>query len=138
MLDYAPQMTPARPWDPFVRLGIVQFMADPRVIGGFGPVAESAAAMLAGGAFGLIECGSVHDADERAKTARAFNAAGVEVGFGCQPLILSRKLDPGSPDAGTRMFALEAIRVAIGQARDLGAASLTVMSGSDPGPAHHR
>ncbi len=138
MLDYGLHMTPARPWDAFVRLGIVHFMADPRVIGGFGPVASSAAALCGPGDFGLIEAGSVHDAAERAKTAAAFRAAGVAVGFGCQPLILSKKLDPGSPDPATRMFALEALRVGLAQARDLGAESITVMSGPDPGPASHR
>lgn len=131
-------MAPARPWDPYLRLGIVQFMADPRLIGGFGPVAESATAMLADGAFGLIETGPVHDTEERLKTTQAIRAAGVAVGYGCQPLVLAKKLDPGSPDPGIRMFALETLRLGLAQARQLGAGSVTIMSGPDPGLAHHR
>lgn len=131
-------MAPARPWDRFVRLGIVQFMADPRLLGGFGPIAQVAADLLAAGDFGLLETGPVHDVEERLKTAKAVQAAGVSLGYGCQPLVLGKKLDPGSPDSGVRMFALETIRMGLAQARQLGAEAIAVMSGPDPGPAHHR
>ncbi len=126
------------PWSEQVRLGLVHFMVHPECMGGDGPVAATAATLLAGGDFGLLEVAPVNDPAERARLRDAARAAGAGLSLGLQPLVLMKKLDPGSLDPGERAQARDAIRTAMTQADDLGAESVALCSGPETPAATRR
>jgi len=107
-------------------------------MGGDGPVAETAARLLAGGDFGLLEVAPVNAPAERARLRDAARAAGAGLSLGLQPLVLMKKLDPGSLDAATRAAALDALRAVLPQAEELGAESVALCSGPEASAATRR
>ena len=110
-------------------------MAEPSLMSGQGCIAASAEALLADGAFGLLEAGPVHDSAERRALKDVAAARGAGLALGAQPLILGGKLDPGSPDPAARDAALDAALLALEQARQVGAGALALVSGPEhPGP----
>ena len=121
-------------WKEHVRPGIVQFMAWPETMGGEGPIAETAAAILEEGFFEVIEVGPVNGSRERASLRERVAAAGGVVAFAAQPILLKGKLDLNSLEPAERRKAVDAVRTGLEQARELGAAGLAVLSGPDPGP----
>lgn len=124
----------AAEWKEFVKPGIVQFMAFPETMGGDGAIAETAAAILGGGFFEVLEVGPVNDAAERSRLRARVQEAGGCLALAAQPMLLKGKHDLNSLDGGVRTRAVDAVRAAIAQARELSAVGVAVLSGPDPGP----
>lgn len=119
----------------YMSVGIVHFMAFPECMQGGGPLLETLAHIAHDPFFSAIEVGPMHDAGVRREAASLLATAGLRVGFGCQPVLLSGKHDLNSLDASKRQAAIDACYAAIEQAAELGAKRFAVLSGPDPGAA---
>lgn len=122
-----------RPLESFMSVGIVHFMAFPDCLNGTGPIVETLAHIADDPFFTAVEVGPIDDAAERRDAAALLKIAGLDVGFGCQPILLAGGHDLNSSDPGTRREALDACLRGLDQAVELGAQQLAVLSGRDPG-----
>lgn len=119
----------------YMDLSIVHFMAFPEVMAGQGPVVETLQEILFDTFFTAVELGPIADAAVRQKVARLLTQARLNVGFGAQPIVLTHKLNPNSPDKAERQRALEMLKDAVHQAVELGAQRLALLSGPRPAEA---
>jgi sugar phosphate isomerase/epimerase len=117
------------------RVGVVLPMAYPELAGGNGPVLDRLERVLADEFFGAVEITRINDEKTRREARAMLDAAGVDVVFACQPVILGEKLDLNAADAAARKQAVERCRELVDQAYGLGARIMMVMSGPDPGEA---
>ena len=117
----------------YMKVGLVHFMAFPETGKGEGPILESLAAIASDEFFGSVEVTRIKDPIVRREAAALLASAGLEVGFGAQPMILGGKHDLNSLDEATRSAALATCYEALAQAKELGARKLGILSGPDPG-----
>ena len=122
----------AHPWEDSIRLGIVHFMACPEVMGGSGPVAATADALLADGFFTVLEAGPVTDPAARAALKTTVAARGATLACGAQPLQLAQKLNLNATDSVERGKAVFAVRAELARAKEMDPAGFVVLSGPDP------
>lgn len=125
----------SRPLSSFMSVGIVHFMAFPECMQGEGPVLDTLARIAADPFFSAIEVTRIADAKVRHGAAELLRHAGLSVGFGCQPMLLSGRQDLNSLDDRRRRTAVDTCLVGLEQAKELGATKLAVLSGADPGDA---
>lgn len=118
----------------YMKVGIVHFMAFPETGKGDGPILETLAAIAADEFFGSIEVTRINDPKVRREAAALLASAGLEVGFGAQPMILGGKHDLNSLNESTRKAALATCYEALAQAKELGARKLGILSGPNPAP----
>ncbi len=123
------------PYQKYMDLSIVHFMAFPEVMGGQGPIVETLEDILFDTFFTAVEVGPIHDSKVRRQAAQLLAQARLKVGFGAQPIVLMNKLNPNTPDKNERKRAMELLQEAVHQAVDLGAQRLALLSG--PRPAEH-
>lgn len=121
------------PLSHYARLGVVHFMLWPQTMGGDGPIAETVEHLAADADLEAIELTRINDPATRARVRAILQAARMAASFGAQPILLSRKLDLNAPSEQPRMAAIEAVKEAIDQARELGSEGVAVLSGPDPG-----
>lgn len=119
----------------WMKVGIVHFMAFPACMGGAGPTLPTLTEIATDPFFGAVEVTAIADDRVRREAAALLHSAGLEVGFGAQPMLLAGGHDLGSRDADRRQAALALCDAALSQARELGAGKLAVLSGPDPGEA---
>lgn len=119
-----------------MRTGIVQFMAYPTTMSGNGPVLESIDELVADDFFDAIEVTHIEGASIRKEVAKRVRVAGMDLAFGTQPMVLSRKLNLHSREAGERQKSLDTIVSALEEAVEMGAVGFATMSGPDPGESH--
>lgn len=112
------------------KLGIVQFMAYPDE-NDEREYLEALTKTLEDVDFGAIEVTRVPSGLEE-KVRNLLAQAGVDIGFGSQPIILKGGLDIGSHDQEKREKAIEEIKAAVDQAAFLGAKMFGLASGPDP------
>ena len=117
----------------YMKVGIVHFMAYPEVMGGDGPIVQTAARLLDDEYFDVVEVAQIKDAAARAGVARRARERGKSLSFGAQPILLGGKLNLNSRDESERAKALAAVRDGIDQAYELDALGTAVLSGVDPG-----
>lgn len=126
------------PFHHYARLGVVHFMLWPQTMGGDGPIVETVERLAADTALEAIELTRVNDPAARRRVRATLDTARLAAAFGAQPILLSRKLDLNAPSDADRAAAIEAVKDALAQARELGAEGLAILSGPDPGPAGRR
>ena len=124
-----------RPYDAYMHLGIVHFMLYPAIMGGEGPIIESATTIAADGFFNVLEITRVNDAGTRKSLKRLAETSHLVLGFGAQPIILGAKHDLTSADAEKRSAAVTAVKGGVDQANELGIKLLALMDGPGTAPA---
>ena len=124
-----------RTWDGICKVGIVQFMIYPAVMKGTGPVVETITKIAADDFFGSMEITHIEDPEARKQVAGIIAASHMAVGYGAQPVLLSRKLNLNHLDQAERMKAVETIQGCVDECLELGINKLAFLSGRDPGDA---
>ncbi len=117
-----------------LKLGVVHPMLYPQILGGEGPVVETAGALAAEDALTVLEVGHVRDELTRARFKVLLASASLKVVFNAQPVILKRGWDLNAEDQAVRAEAVAGLRVLMEEAKFLGAKLFTVVSGPDPAP----
>jgi sugar phosphate isomerase/epimerase len=123
------------PWQAYLQLGVVHFMAFPGCLTGDGPQLETLSAICHDPFFEAVEVGPVNDAAVRRECAALLRDCLMTVTFACQPLQLRLGLDLNAADRARRQEAVDAVLGCLDQARELGASRLAVMSGKNVPPA---
>jgi sugar phosphate isomerase/epimerase len=121
-----------------MRIGIVQFMAYPSTLVGSGPILESIDELARDDFFDVVELTHIEDSSIRKEAAHRIRVAGMDLAFGSQPLVLSKKLNLHSRDEALRRRSLETILAALEEAVEMGAVGFATMSGPDPGEPHRK
>ncbi len=116
-------------WSQYLQLGVVHFMVFPECLSGDGPQFDTLATICHDVFFEAVDVGPINDGAERKKCAALLRDSQITTTFACQPLQLRLGLDLNAADGGRRRQAMEAIIGCIGQARELGASRLALMSG---------
>jgi sugar phosphate isomerase/epimerase len=119
-----------------MKVGIVHFMAYPQAVKGE-QVVETMEHIAEDDFFGAIEVTSIKDPATRAAAARLLEASGLTVGYGAQIVELNEKLDINSVDEKKRADSVARLRLAVDEARELGAKRFAVLSGPFPGEEQH-
>jgi sugar phosphate isomerase/epimerase len=119
------------PWQSYLELGVVHFMAFPECLGGDGPQFNTLAQICQDLLFDAVDVGPMNDAGERRRCAALLRDCQMTVTFACQPLQIRLGLDLNAPDRAKRQEAVEAIFGCIDQAKELGATRLALMSGKN-------
>jgi sugar phosphate isomerase/epimerase len=123
------------PWQSYLQLGIVHFMAFPECISGDGPQWETLSAICHDPFFDAVDVGPMNDPAERRRCATLLRDCQMTVTLACQPLQLQQGLDLNSKDKAERQRASEVILGCLEQAKELGATRLALMSGRNvPAP----
>ncbi len=117
------------PWQPYLQLGIVHFMAFPECLSGDGPQLDTLCQICHDPFFEAVDVGPMNDPDQRRECAVQLRDCQMTVTFACQPLQLRLGLDLNCADRQRRTHAIEAILGCLDQAKELGATRLAVMSG---------
>lgn len=123
------------PWQSYLQLGVVHFMAFPECLAGDGPQFETLATLCHDSFFEAVDVGPMNDAEQRRQCAALLRDCQMTVAFACQPLQLRLGLDLNSADKAMRQRTVDAILGCLDQAKELGATRLALMSGKnvDPG-----
>lgn len=124
------------PWQAFMHLGIVHFMIYPQVMGGEGPVIESARKIAEDDFFNVLEIAKVKDEAVRQELKKLFETSALGVGMGAQPGLLMNKLNLANLDEDGRKAAVANVKESIDQAYFYGARITATLdgAGSYPGP----
>jgi len=123
-------------WTAFMDVGIIHFMIYPDVIGGEGPIVETASKIAADDFFNVLEITYVNDPKTRAELKEMLDTAHMRVGFGAQPGLLLNKLNLADLSESGRRAAVAKIKEGVDQAYFFGARILALLDGpqSYPGP----
>ncbi|HXG11326.1 MAG TPA: TIM barrel protein [Gemmataceae bacterium] len=123
------------PWQPYLQLGIVHFMAFPECLTGEGPLFDTLCTICDDPFFDAVDVGPMYDAGQRRECAALLRDSQMSVTFACQPLQLTKGLDLNAADREQRQQAVEAIVGLLDQAKELGASRFGLMSGKNVPPA---
>ncbi|HMC64804.1 MAG TPA: TIM barrel protein [Gemmataceae bacterium] len=122
------------PWQHYLHLGVVHFMAFPECLAGDGPQFETLAEICHDPFFEAVDIGPINDTGQRRECAALLRDCQMTtITFGCQPLQLRLGLDLNSADRGERKRAVETILGCVDQAKELGATRFALMSGQNVG-----
>jgi sugar phosphate isomerase/epimerase len=117
------------PWQSYLQLGVVHFMAFPECLTGEGPQLETLRILCEDPFFDAVDVGPMLDAAPRRECAALLRDCQMATTFACQPLQLQHGLDLNTADKVQRKRALEAVLGCLDQARELGATRFGLMSG---------
>lgn len=117
-----------------MKVGVVHFKAYPECVNGDGPFVETVRKICEDGFFTAVEMGAIKDIKQRTEVAKLLEISGLEVAYGTQPTLFPMKVSLCSLDKTERQKALNAVFNCLKQAYDLGATSVRIPSGKDPGP----
>ena len=117
-----------------LKLGVVHPQLYPQIIGGEGPVVETAGGVAAEDALTVIEVTHVRDELTRARFKVLLASASLKVIYNAQPQILKKGWDLNAEDSAARAEAVAGLRLLMEEAHFLGARLFTVMSGPDTAP----
>ncbi|MDQ0176077.1 sugar phosphate isomerase/epimerase family protein [Bacillus chungangensis] len=107
-------------------------MAYPETMKGDGRITDTVKKIVTDDFFSAIEITSVNDEAEREKVSSLLESGGMTIGFGAQPIILSKKANLNSFDTEERQFAINLVKEAIDQAYEVNASKLGLLSGPKP------
>ncbi|NPV08359.1 MAG: TIM barrel protein [Anaerolineae bacterium] len=127
-----------RPWEAFCKLGIVHFMIYPEVMGGEGPILETARKIAEDDFFEVMEIAPVKDTEVLKDLKALAESAHMLIGFGAQPGLLRNKLNLAALDEGERAKAVENVKSSIDQAYMVGARILALLDGPNSYPGEDR
>lgn len=116
----------------YMKVGIVHFMAYPQTLAGEGPIAETVRRIAEDDFFSAVEVTTIKDPGVRGEVARILEQSHLVVGYGAQPILLTRKLNLNAFESSERDRAVQVVKEAVDEACMLGAGSLAVLSGPDP------
>jgi sugar phosphate isomerase/epimerase len=123
------------PWQSYLQMGVVHFMAFPECLAGDGPQFDTLAAICHDPFFEAVEVGPMNDPAQRRKCGALLRDCQMStVTLACQPLQLRLGLDLNAADRVERQQASEAILGCLEQAKELGATRVAVMSGKNAPP----
>ncbi len=117
----------------YMRVGLVHPMAFPECITGSGPILETVTQIAADPFFNAIEVTWIHDDDVRAAVRDVLQLGGLVCAYAAQPAVLTQKLNPNSFGEAERASAVNALKERVDEAAEVGATSLALLSGPDPG-----
>lgn len=120
------------PYQKYLEMSIVHFMAYPETMGGNGPIIETLTEIALDPFFTAVEVGRINDGKTRKEAAKLLKQAHLQVSFGAQPILLAGKHNLNSPDEYERTKAIDAVKEGIDQAYELGAGRLALLSGPAP------
>lgn len=131
-------ISPGKPWEAYMHLGIVHFMLYPETMAGDGPVVETATKIACDDFFRVIEVRPVNDAAARARLKTLCDMAHLEIGVGAQPLLLRSKLNLANLDEAGRKAAVETVKEAIDHAYFFGARIMATLDGPGSYPGEEK
>jgi sugar phosphate isomerase/epimerase len=117
------------PWQAYLQLGIVHFMAFPECLAGDGPQLDTLRLICHDPFFDAVDVGPMNDPAQRRACAALLRDCQMTVTFACQPLQLRLGLDLNAADRAQRRRATEAVLGCLDQAVELGATRLALLSG---------
>jgi len=117
----------------YMYLGIVHFKAFPQCVGGQGPILETLRKIAEDDFWTAVEVGWMKDVKVRHQASKLLEVSHLKVCYATQPRILGQKLNPSAFDAAVRAKAIDNVKRGIDEAYQLGASSVRVLSGKDPG-----
>ena len=123
------------PVEQYLRLGLVHFMAFPEVADDetcLLPTLEKVALMPD---FRAVEIKLVQNERLLEPLAALLETSMLDLGLAAQPALLAGRLDPGSADKALRARTMKLMQRYVEQAAALGAESVAMLSGPDPGEA---
>jgi len=112
-------------------LGVVHPQLYPQVMGGEGPVVETAASIAADSLLKVIEVGHVRDETTRARLKLLLASAGLRVVYNAQAEQSRHEWNPNAEDPAARAEAVAGLRGAMEEAHFLGARLFVLASGPD-------
>jgi sugar phosphate isomerase/epimerase len=121
------------PVEQYCRLGIVHFMAFPEVMGDESRLISTVEQIAKLPDFRCIELKLVENEHLLEPLKALLETSMLDSSIAAQPAILSAKLDPGSVDSAERKQTLSLLIRHVDQAIELGAESVAMLSGPDPG-----
>ena len=117
----------------YMDLGIVHFKAFPEIVDGGGAIIDSLKKLVEDDFWTAVEIGWIKDDKKRSEVRKLLEVSEMKVCYACQPRVLSQKLNLNSFDKGERRKAIEGVKKGIEEAYHIGATSIRVLSGKDPG-----
>jgi len=111
------------------KLGVVQFMAFPNSDQNPEALLASLKTIALDADFALVELTKMPDRETLAKVRSLLESAQLDCGFAATPVILRQSLNPSATDETIRKLAVDELRRCVDEAIDLGAKTLTLMSG---------
>jgi sugar phosphate isomerase/epimerase len=117
------------PWQSYLQLGVVHFMAFPECLTGEGPQLETLRLLCEDAFFDAVDIGPMMDPAQRRECAALLRDCQMQATFACQPLQLHQGLDLNAADKAQRRRAIEGILGCLEQARELGVTRVALMSG---------
>ena len=121
------------PVEQYLRLGIVHFMAFPQVMRDEAVLLPTLEQIAHIPDFRCIEIKLVENEHLLEPLKRLLEGSMLDLGLAAQPSILAGGLDPGSEDKAARERVLDLLQRHVDQAIELGAESVAMLSGPDPG-----
>lgn len=126
------------PYQKCLNPSLIHFMAYPDTIKGDGPILETLTKIAEDPFFTAVEVGQINDPAIRKKASELLKQAHMRVGFGAQPILLIGEHNLNSPEEKKRKKAIGAIEEGIGQAYELNAERLGLLSGPAPDDPSNR
>ncbi|GFN21906.1 sugar phosphate isomerase/epimerase family protein [Thermanaeromonas sp. C210] len=118
----------------YMKVGIIHFKAFPATVYGTGPILETLRRIAEDDFFTAVEVGWIRDVQTRLEAAQMLKVAHMEVCYATQPAMFSQKLNLNSFDPQERKRAIKQVMNCLKEALDLGATSVRIPAGKDPGP----
>ncbi|MDR1932936.1 MAG: sugar phosphate isomerase/epimerase [Spirochaetales bacterium] len=119
----------------YMRIGVVHFKAFPDVVRGEGDIVGTLRKICEDDFWTAVEVGWMKDIKVRDEARAVISQSHITAAYACQPSMFSQKLSLNHLDSAERTKALNQIRNCITEAYQLGAKSINVFSGKDPGDA---
>ena len=117
----------------YLRLGLVHFMAFPETMADESLLLPSIEKVAHDPAFRCIELKLIEDETLLEPVRQLATSAMLGLGLAAQPAILAGHLNPGSGQAKERKAVLDLLKRHVDQALALGAETVALLSGPDPG-----
>jgi len=117
----------------FMKIGLIHFMAYPETIMGEGPILETLQKIAEDDFFTAIEISWIKDKKIREKAKKLLKASHLNIAYGAQPRLLSKKLNLNSFNEKERERAIKEVNLGVDEAYEVGAKEVAILSGQDPG-----
>ncbi len=117
----------------YMDVGIVHFKAFPEIVNGEGPIVETLNKIIEDDFWTAIEVGWIKDDKKRQEVRTLLAVSGLRVCYATQPRVFGQKLNLSALDPKERRAGINGVKKGIEEAYHVGATSIRVLSGKDPG-----
>lgn len=121
-------------WREQMHIGLVHFMAFPEATAK-DPLLESVRYLAKDDFWDVIEVKRSEEPGVHQALKKLADQAGMKIGVGAQPWLLSQKLSLNDPDEAGRKAAIDEVKKSIDAAYEMDARIVALLTGKDPGPA---